>query len=253
MEILTIFIMLGLGLVHGLVPDEHTWPITIPYALGQENPKKAVLSTIIFTGALTLVWSILTTIVSIIGNIFLSEKYNPYVFIFAGLTMVGVAIFVFLPRISSVMCKRADDEYYSKSLMHRFITRIGCKHEHGDLGFSEVKMAPPYKAIWIHGLVAAFGTGFLLVIVYTTALTFPVYLGFLPGMLFGLGTMISLSFIGFVVRKGAELGVKDENHLQKRARTLGYIGLYLLLSLGIFMIILGILAMFGIEVHLDIL
>ena len=41
MEISTLFVMLGLGLVHGLIPDEHTWPITIPYALGQENPKKA--------------------------------------------------------------------------------------------------------------------------------------------------------------------------------------------------------------------
>lgn len=253
MEIFTVFIMLGLGLVHGLIPDEHTWPITIPYALGQENPKKAVLSTIIFTGALTLVWSVLTTVVSVVGNIFLSEKYNPYVFIFAGITMVGVAIFVFLPRISTVMCSMVNDEIYSKSPVHRFVTRLGCRHVHGDLGFTEVKMAPPYKAIWIHGLVAAFGTGFLLVIVYTTALTFPAYLGFLPGMLFGIGTMLSLSLIGFVVRKGAELGVKNQEQLEKRARKLGYIGLYLLLSMGIFMILLGVLALFGIEVNLEIL
>lgn len=253
MEIFAVFVMLGLGLVHGLIPDEHTWPITIPYALGQENPRKAVLSTVIFTGALTIVWSILTIVVSAVGNIFLSEQYNSYVFIFAGLTMVGVAVFIFLPRISAVMCSRVNDEYYSKNIIHRFVTRVGCRHVHGDLGFTDLRMAPPYKAIWIHGLVAAFGTGFLLVIVYTTALTFPVYLGFVPGMLFGIGTMISLSFIGYIVRKGAELGVKNEEHLQKRARKLGYAGLYLLLAMGIFMITLGILALFGIEIHLEIL
>ena len=253
MDIVTFFIPLGLGIVHGLIPDEHTWPITIPYALGQENTKKAVFSTIIFTGALTLVWSILTTIVSIMGNIFLSESYNPYVFIIAGLTMLGVALFVFLPRLNIIMCARVNNESYSKSFIHRFVTKLGCRHVHGDLGFTQVKMAPPYKAIWIHGLVAAFGTGFLLVIIYTTALTFPAYLGFIPGLFFGLGTMVSLSFIGYLVRKGAELGAKTQEQLERRAMKLGYIGLYLLLAMGIFMISLGVLALFGIDIHLDIL
>ncbi|MEM0291441.1 MAG: hypothetical protein QXG60_05980 [Thermoplasmata archaeon] len=41
--------------------------------------------------------------------------------------------------------------------------------------------------------------------------------------------------------------------LKNRAQLLGYIGIYLLLSLGIFMVILGILSLYGIEINLDIL
>lgn len=151
------------------------------------------------------------------------------------------------------MCSNVNENYYSKNIIHRFVTKLGCRHVHGDLGFTNLKISPPYKIICIHGLVAAFGTGFLLIVVYSTALTVPIYFGFLPGLLFGIGTMISLSFIGYIVRKGADIGVKNEQQLQKRARKLGYIGIYLLLLLGIFMILIGILALLGIEIHLDIL
>ncbi|MBD6956315.1 MAG: hypothetical protein F9Y92_06740 [Thermoplasmatales archaeon] len=65
--------------------------------------------------------------------------------------------------------------------------------------------------------------------------------------------MVSLSFIGYLVRKGAELGAKTQEQLERRAMKLGYIGLYLLLAMGIFMISLGVLALFGIDIHLDIL
>ncbi|MEM3259783.1 MAG: hypothetical protein QW533_05280 [Thermoplasmata archaeon] len=202
---------------------------------------------------MTVIWSILTLIISYVGNIFLSEKYNPYVFIFAGFTMILVAFLLFIFKLRTIICSRVNENYYSKNIIHRFVNFIGCHHVHGDLGFSELKMAPPYKMIWIHGIIAAFGTDSLFIAVYSTALTVPIYIGFLPGFLFGIGTMISLTIIGYIVRRGANLGIKDERQLKNRAQLLGYIGIYLLLSLGIFMVILGILSLYGIEINLDIL
>jgi len=52
---LAIFII---GIVHGLKPDEHTWPITVSYGIMQRNMKGAIVSTSVFAGALTLVWAV---------------------------------------------------------------------------------------------------------------------------------------------------------------------------------------------------
>ena len=47
--------VLLIGVIHGLKPDEHTWPITVSYGMIQESLGKAMISTGVFAGALTLV------------------------------------------------------------------------------------------------------------------------------------------------------------------------------------------------------
>jgi len=44
---LAIFII---GIVHGLKPDEHTWPITVSYGIMQRNVRGAMASTGVFAG-----------------------------------------------------------------------------------------------------------------------------------------------------------------------------------------------------------
>ena len=42
-----------LGIVHGLTPDEHTWPITFSYAVGSYSTKKGMKAGLIFSSGFT--------------------------------------------------------------------------------------------------------------------------------------------------------------------------------------------------------
>ena len=43
-----------LGIVHGITPDEHTWPITFSYAVGSYSTRKGLLAGLIFSLAFTV-------------------------------------------------------------------------------------------------------------------------------------------------------------------------------------------------------
>ena len=43
----------ALGLVHGITPDEHTWPITFSYAVASHSTKRGLLAGLIFSVAFT--------------------------------------------------------------------------------------------------------------------------------------------------------------------------------------------------------
>ena len=43
-----------LGMVHGITPDEHTWPITFSYAIGSYSTKKGLVAGLTFSAAFTL-------------------------------------------------------------------------------------------------------------------------------------------------------------------------------------------------------
>ncbi len=48
----------------------------------------------------------------------------------------------------------------------------------------------PLRLAFVHGLIAGFGFGaFALIVYFVLAPSMPIYLGFMPGLLFGLGTM----------------------------------------------------------------
>lgn len=38
-----------LGLVHGITPDEHSWPVTFSYAVGGHSTRRGLLSGLIFS------------------------------------------------------------------------------------------------------------------------------------------------------------------------------------------------------------
>ncbi|MFP3203725.1 MAG: hypothetical protein RXR43_16410 [Sulfolobus sp.] len=193
---LAVFII---GVIHGLKPDEHTWPITVSYGLMQSSIRRALLSTAVFAGALTIVWASLSALTSEVLPFFSSHDLDPYVDMVVGVTMISVAL---------------------------FILSFGKK--------GKVESAD-YRVIWIHGLAAAFGGDFIIVLVLTTLLipVIPSNLGFMIGLLFGIGSFISQSVVVVFVYKGVLKVSKDFTIMEKA-------GKLALLMLGVFMIFLGV-------------
>ncbi len=202
-----LIIALVLGLIHGLKPDEHTWPITIPYALGQTSIRRGLLAAIIFTSALTVVWTLLSGAAAFFSNQIIGGKLSPPIDVIVGLIMVGVAAFILWRKPN----KRGD------------VRR------------------PALKVIWIHGLAAAFGGDFVAILVYTVAfagLLVPTSFGWAIGLLFGLGSMASQSLVAYA----AIAGSTKFAHSRFFARGILQEGsTYSLGFLGVFLIMLGTL------------
>jgi hypothetical protein len=43
-----------LGVLHGVTPDEHTWPITMSYAIGAASGRRGMQAGLLFSAAFTL-------------------------------------------------------------------------------------------------------------------------------------------------------------------------------------------------------
>ncbi|WP_367173614.1 hypothetical protein [Caldivirga sp.] len=197
--------VLVIGIIHGLKPDEHTWPITVSYGLMQRTIRGVILSTIVFTGALTLVWTLMSALVGQLMGLLDVDVLKPYVDLTVGVTMVGVAAYLV----------------------------FGNHEEHEGIRTAD------FKLIWIHGLAAAFGGDFIIVLILTIALVpaMPSNLSFLVGFMFGFGSWASQTLIVLLVYKGVMRSVKDWSVMAKAGRlALGI--------LGIFMISLGVFSMF---------
>ena len=50
-DLLTAFL---LGIVHGVTPDEHTWPITFSYAVGGYSTRRGLRAGLTFSAAFTV-------------------------------------------------------------------------------------------------------------------------------------------------------------------------------------------------------
>jgi len=200
---LAIFII---GIIHGLKPDEHTWPITVSYGLMQRNLKGAMLSTLVFAMALTLVWTSLSALTSQLFSFFESYSLDPLVDIIVGITMIGVASYLILRKERRSVSEK-EKEYASAD----------------------------YKVIWIHGIAAAFGGDFIVVLILTLAIV-PIIgsgEGFLIGLTFGMASWLAQSLVVALVYKGVIRGVKDLSIMVRAGRLS-------LLFLGVFMIGLGV-------------
>jgi threonine/homoserine/homoserine lactone efflux protein len=200
--------VLLIGVIHGLKPDEHTWPITVSYGMMQESLGKAMISTGVFAGALTLVWASLSALTSQVLSFFQGEGLEAYVDIVVGLTMVTVA--------GALLTLRRG---------------------HGASGGGREARAD-YKVIWVHGVAAAFGGDFFIVF-YTTVILLPVMpasMGFAVGLLFGLGSWAAQSAVVAMMYKGLIKAVRDVSLLTSAGRLS-------LLFLGVFMIGLGVFSL----------
>ncbi|WP_054858057.1 hypothetical protein [Vulcanisaeta sp. JCM 16159] len=194
--------VLIVGVIHGLKPDEHTWPITVSYGLMQRSVRGVIAAVSVFAGALTLVWTLMSALVGELMGLLNTSVLDPYVDIIVGLTMIGVAAYLVFGK-------------------------------HGD--HHDVKTAD-YRLIWIHGLAAAFGGDFFIVLILTIAIVPMITAGlsFLVGFMFGFGSWLAQTIIVLAIYKGVVKSVGDWSVVAEAGRiALGILGLFMI-GLGIY-------------------
>lgn len=183
-----------LGIVHGITPDEHTWPITFSYSVGSYSSRKGMKAGLIFSTGFTLQRALLSEIAFLaLAGIFMTAAAFGITYIFVGIAMAAAGIYI-----------ASSGKYLHWHYLEHSLGRLAGLHrnnpekEHAELEheadpvFVGDNMKPiPLKLALVHGLIAGFGFGAFALIIYTVlAPSMPsVYWGFAPGLLFGLGTM----------------------------------------------------------------
>jgi sulfite exporter TauE/SafE len=240
---------LALGMLHGVLPDEHTWPITFAYSVGTTTGKGGMKSGAFFAAAFTVQRAIMSQIVYFVVGFFLvsSDMLNGPVY-----AAVGVAMAIAGYLILSNRFRRFHPflKFSKKDLSKH-------KKENKKLPESERLNVPVHWCI-IHGFISGFGvdTGILSTFIYLT--TLPALsaaglwqIGWLPGALFGLGTFAVLMFIGFFFGKTLDIAKRFG---AKRISEFGrLVGARILLFGGIIFMMFGPLYYFGIaqQIPLD--
>ena len=167
-----------LGMIHGVTPDEHTWPITFNYAIGSYSIRGGLRAGLLFSLTFTLQRAIASELAYFAMADFLKgDQWNFAVYVVVGLVMLGSGLYI-------LRSGRIPHLFHSHALDQESVV-------------SEPGPLPSYMPL-VHGFIAGWGTGAFAIIVYTVlapAMHSP-YLAFLPGLLFGLGTMIMQMLLG---------------------------------------------------------
>jgi len=84
-----------LGVVHGITPDEHTWPITFSYAVGSYSTKKGAKAGLIFSSGFTLQRALLSEIAYFaLIAIFATTLAFGVTYIAVGVAMAGAGFYL---------------------------------------------------------------------------------------------------------------------------------------------------------------
>ncbi|QIJ32887.1 hypothetical protein DFR86_04105 [Acidianus sulfidivorans JP7] len=194
-----------LGILHGVTPDEHTWPITFSYSVGTFSSKGGAKTGLIFSSGFTLQRSILSELAYLaLAGIFMTTTAFGVTYIFVGLAMTLAGIYIAkkgyylhwhyleekLGEVSGV--HKEGSELQKEEFQHKINPAY--------VNEKDLTKPVPTKLAFIHGFIAGFGFGAFALIVYTVlAPTMPsAYIGWLPGALFGLGTMTAQVLFGTI-------------------------------------------------------
>ncbi len=175
-------------MLHGVIPDEHTWPITFSYSVGSATGRGGMLSGIFFASAFTLQRAIMAQLVyfALASYLAFDEGLNALVYVAVGIAMTIAGYLILRGKLPSW------------HPLARFLRSRGGTH-YDEKGVS--RRVPTHWCV-IHGFIAGFGvdTGLFTTFIYLVAVpAMPAaYLGFAPGAAFGLGTLIVLLAIGSV-------------------------------------------------------
>lgn len=238
-----ILISFILGLLHGATPDEHTWPITFSYAIGSYGTKKGMKAGLAFSTGFTAQRAFLTTL-GFLGLAVIYKKYNldGPVYIIVGIAMLLAGAYIL------------NKKKYIHIPFDALLSRG--KHHHHSVQASRPKPSRsdefsvkdvPIKMAMAHGLIAGFGFG-----AYASIITFilaPKVPGLiyapLPGLFFGLGTMLMQVILGGVFASLAKLKRLSENQVsyigRKTAGRTLYYGGALFALIGVLIAIFPIL------------
>ncbi len=181
------------GLLHGILPDEHTWPITFSYAIGGASGRRGMLAGLYFSAAFTLQRMIVSELAYLaLAPILLRPLVNATVYLVVGSVMAvaGAAVL----RRSRYPHVHVFGHHHEAAGQMEATGRIFSRHHDAGL---EGSQEFPLRWTLVHGFIAGFGFGPFSIFVNTAAA--PVmrspWLGFLPGLFFGLGTMATLAAV----------------------------------------------------------
>jgi len=194
-----------LGIVHGITPDEHTWPITFSYAVGTTNKRGGAKAGLIFSTGFTVQRALLSEIAFFaLAPVFFLPYYDGIIYIVVG-SVMALSGFYIMKKL-----KYPHFHFFERILGNKL--RIHTPHSHGQELEYEHKINPleseaeedyrpvPLKLAFVHGLIAGFGFGAFALILFTViSPSMPnAYVAWLPGALFGLGTMAMQVLFGTV-------------------------------------------------------
>jgi len=229
------------GLLHGIVPDEHTWPIVFSYAIGGASGRQGMKAGLYFSAAFTVQRALLAEVAYLaLAPFLLSPTVNAAVYVAVGVVMVVAGSLVLTGRRYPHIHLFA---HHHEEAVDMETTRqiLGGHHVEGrEAG------VPPAGWTVIHGFIAGFGLGAFSLFVNTIAVSAmpSPWIGFLPGLLFGLGTMLTLAVVGALFGMSLRrLGSLSEQEVKQiGARTGGRT----LLFGGLLFDVLGIVMLLGI-------
>jgi sulfite exporter TauE/SafE len=185
------------GLLHGILPDEHTWPITFSYAIGGASGKDGMKAGLYFSAAFAVQRALLSEAAYLaLAPFLLSPEVNGMVYIIVGVVMsvAGAAVLRQNRYPHLHLFGHHHDEAHDMGTSMSVFTRTHQKSEASNT------TPPPVRWALAHGFIAGFGFGSFSLFINTVAAPAmkSAWLGFLPGLLFGFGTMIMLVAVGFL-------------------------------------------------------
>lgn len=185
------------GLLHGVMPDEHTWPITFSYAIGSGS-RAGMKAGLYFSAAFTLQRMIIAEASYLaLAPFLLRPIVNGIVYLVVGAVM----------SVAGAIILRGGDPPHVHLLGHHHDEPAGMEptrgvwsRTHTHAASAPPVAAPPVGWTLVHGFIAGFGFGgFSLFINTVAAPAMPsAWVGFLPGLLFGFGTAITLVAVGAI-------------------------------------------------------
>lgn len=200
-----------LGLVHGITPDEHTWPITFSYAVGSHSTRRGLVAGLIFSLAFTAQQALASELAHLgLAHWFTFEGLDEIVYVIVGIVMVAAGLFIM-----------------GRGVLPHLHLPGWPQNPQNNAQPRELKPWMPA----IHGFIAGWGIDAFSVVIYTTlAPAMPsAATGWLPGLLFGLGTLCVQGAAGAVfgswaARRGLPPQVIRNIALTTAARTLSWGG-----------------------------
>jgi sulfite exporter TauE/SafE len=184
------------GLLHGVLPDEHTWPITFSYAIGGASGKEGMRAGLFFSAAFTLQRMVIAELAYLaLAPVLRSAAINGIVYLVVGVVM-SAAGWIVLGRNRYVHFHLLGHHHTQTDVMER-TSQVLSRHHAQE---ARQSAAPPVRWTLVHGFIAGFGFGGFSLFINTVAVSAmqSPWLGFLPGLLFGTGTTIMLVAIGWL-------------------------------------------------------
>lgn len=167
-----------LGMLHGITPDEHTWPITFSYAVGGYSTRRGLRTGLTFSLAFTAQRALASELANLgLAHIFTFASVDYVVYLVVG-ALMAAAGWVIVRRRRTV---------------HLHLPGLR-SHAPGDTDRQgeAVLRDPRWWMPAVHGFVAGWGFGAFAVIIYTVLAPaeHAAVWGWVPGAAFGLGTTV---------------------------------------------------------------